>query len=173
MHRCASARYRHRRAGFAANNGLLLRNLGASAAGPASRTVISLILDGEGTSSEGIVEGHIAQCASGSKTWLRPSLHSKGSAKTYAEMDRQRKSSLARGRAVRKLADFCITREISYLCPAYGNETIPKEENFSLRDRRLHEHYKAILQLLGEDRHAVYSKLPERVAKAMSFLTQG
>ena len=56
---------------------------------------------------------------------------------------------------------------------AMGNYT--KEEIFCPETiEKLKEHYKALLELLGEDvsREGLL-KTPERVAKAMSFLTQG
>ena len=63
-----SARYATDGHDFAANNELLLRNLeGVGNRRARFRTVISLILDGEEHLFEGIVEGHIAQCASGSE----------------------------------------------------------------------------------------------------------
>ena len=63
-----SARYATDGHDFAANNELLLRNLeGVGDRRARFRTVISLILDGEEHLFEGIVEGHIAQCASGSE----------------------------------------------------------------------------------------------------------
>ena len=76
------------------------------------RTVISLILDGEEHLFEGIVEGHIAQCASGSEGFgYDPLFIPEWSAKTYAEMDPAEKNALShRGRAVRKLAEFLHNR---------------------------------------------------------------
>ena len=98
---------------FAANNELLLRNLeGVGNRRARFRTVISLILDGEEHLFEGIVEGHIAQCASGSEGFgYDPLFIPEGSAKTYAEMDPAEKNALShRGRAVRKLAEFLHNR---------------------------------------------------------------
>lgn len=107
-----SARYATDGHDFAANNELLLRNLeGVGDRRARFRTVISLILDGEEHLFEGIVEGHIAQCASGSEGFgYDPLFIPEGSAKTYAEMTPAEKNALShRGRAVRKLAEFCIT----------------------------------------------------------------
>ena len=108
-----SARYATDGHDFAANNRLLLRNLAGKENRRARfRTVISLILDGEEHLFEGIVEGHIAQCASGSEGFgYDPLFIPEGSAKTYAEMDPAEKNALShRGRAVRKLAEFLHNR---------------------------------------------------------------
>ena len=108
-----SARYATDGHDFAANNELLLRNLeGVGDRRARFRTVISLILDGEEHLFEGIVEGHIAQCASGSEGFgYDPLFIPEGSAKTYAEMTPAEKNALShRGRAVRKLAEFLHNR---------------------------------------------------------------
>ena len=108
-----SARYATDGHDFAANNELLLRNLeGVGNRRARFRTVISLILDGEEHLFEGIVEGHIAQCASGSEGFgYDPLFIPEGSAKTYGEMDPAEKNALShRGRAVRKLAEFLHNR---------------------------------------------------------------
>ena len=108
-----SARYATDGHDFAANNRLLLKNLKGQANRRARfRTVISLLLDGEEHLFEGIVEGHIAQCASGSEGFgYDPLFIPEGSAKTYAEMDPAEKNALShRGRAVRKLAEFLHNR---------------------------------------------------------------
>ena len=108
-----SARYATDGQDFAANNRLLLKNLeGVTDRRARFRTVISLILDGEEHLFEGIVEGHIAQCASGSEGFgYDPLFIPEGSAKTYAEMDPAEKNALShRGRAVRKLAEFLHNR---------------------------------------------------------------
>ena len=108
-----SARYATDGHDFAANNRLLLKNLKGKANRRARfRTVISLLLDGEEHLFEGIVEGHIAQCASGSEGFgYDPLFIPEGSAKTYAEMDPAEKNALShRGRAVRKLAEFLHNR---------------------------------------------------------------
>lgn len=108
-----SARYATDGHDFAANNALLLRNLkGAGDRRARFRTVVSLILDGEEHLFEGIVEGHIAQCPSGSEGFgYDPLFIPEGSAKTFAEMTPDEKNALShRGRAVRKLADFLHNR---------------------------------------------------------------
>ena len=108
-----SARYATDGHDFAANNRLLLKNLeGVTDRRARFRTVISLILDGEEHLFEGIVEGHIAQCASGSEGFgYDPLFIPEGSAKTYAEMDPAEKNALShRGRAVRKFAEFLHNR---------------------------------------------------------------
>ena len=108
-----SARYATDGHDFAANNRLLLKNLeGVTDRRARFRTVISLILDGEEHLFEGIVEGHIAQCASGSEGFgYDPLFIPEWSAKTYAEMDPAEKNALShRGRAVRKLAEFLHNR---------------------------------------------------------------
>lgn len=108
-----SARYATDGHDFAANNELLLRNLeGVGDRRARFRTVISLILDGEEHLFEGIVEGHIAQCASGSEGFgYDPLFIPERSTKTYAEMTPAEKNALShRGRAVRKLAEFLHNR---------------------------------------------------------------
>lgn len=108
-----SARYATDGHDFAANNAVLLRNLkGAGDRRARFRTVVSLILDGEEHLFEGIVEGHIAQCPSGSEGFgYDPLFIPEGSAKTFAEMTPDEKNALShRGRAVRKLADFLHNR---------------------------------------------------------------
>ena len=76
------------------------------------RTVISLILDGEEHLFEGIVEGHIAQCASGSEGFgYDPLFIPEGVPRPTQKWTRQRKNALShRGRAVRKLAEFLHNR---------------------------------------------------------------
>ena len=108
-----SARYASDGHDFAANNRLLLRNLeGVANRRARFRTVISLLVGDEEHLFEGIVEGHIAQCASGSEGFgYDPLFIPEGSAKTYAEMDPAEKNALShRGRAVRKLAEFLHNR---------------------------------------------------------------
>ena len=108
-----SARYASDGHDFAANNRLLLRNLeGVANRRARFRTVISLLVGDEEHLFEGIVEGHIAQCASGSEGFgYDPLFIPEGSAKTYAEMDPAEKNALShRGRAVRKLAAFLRAR---------------------------------------------------------------
>mgnify|MGYP001123298701 FL=1 len=108
-----SARYASDGHDFAANNRLLLRNLeGVANRRARFRTVISLLVGDEEHLFEGIVEGHIAQCASGSEGFgYDPLFIPEWSAKTYAEMDPAEKNALShRGRAVRKLAEFLHNR---------------------------------------------------------------
>ena len=101
------ARYVHDRTGcdcFADDTGLEVEALGGAPG--------VLILDGGEHLFEGIVEGHIAQCASGSEGFgYDPLFIPEGSAKTYAEMTPAEKNALShRGRAVRKLAEFLHNR---------------------------------------------------------------
>lgn len=104
-----SARYATDGHDFEANNRLLLKNLeGIDNRRARFRTVISLILGGEEHLFEGIVEGHIAERASGVKGFgYDPLFVPDGYAKTFAEMSAEEKNDIShRGRAVRKLADF-------------------------------------------------------------------
>lgn len=108
-----SARYASDGHDFEANNQLLLRNLsGVGNRRARFRTVISLILDEKEYLFEGIVEGHIAQCPSGSEGFgYDPLFIPEGSTKTYAEMSAEEKNALShRGRAVRKLVEFLHNR---------------------------------------------------------------
>lgn len=108
-----SARYATDGHDFEANNALLLRNLeGIGNRRARFRTVISLILAGEEYLFEGIVEGHIAQCPSGTGGFgYDPLFIPEGSDRTYAEMSSEEKNALShRGRAVRKLAEFLHNR---------------------------------------------------------------
>ena len=108
-----SARYASDGHDFAANNRLLLCNLeGVANRRARFRTVISLLVGDEEHLFEGIVEGHIAQCASGSEGFgYDPLFIPEGSTKTYAEMTPAEKNALShRGRAVRKLAEFLHNR---------------------------------------------------------------
>ena len=104
-----SARYATDGHDFAANNRLLLRNLeGQTNRRARFRTVISLLLGGEEHLFEGIVEGHIAQCASGSEGFgYDPLFIPDGYDRTFAQMTTEQKNAVShRARAVRKLADY-------------------------------------------------------------------
>lgn len=109
-----SARYATAGHDFAANNRLLLKNLeGVGNRRARFRTVIALIWQGEEYLFEGIVEGHIAQCESGSEGFgYDPLFIPAESSRCFAEMSAEEKNAIShRGRAVRKLADFLLKRK--------------------------------------------------------------
>ena len=104
-----SARYATDGHDFAANNELLLRNLeGVGDRRARFRTVISLILDGEEHLFEGIVEGHIAQCASGSEGFgYDPIFVPEEYDQSFAELGEEIKNGIShRARAVAKLVEY-------------------------------------------------------------------
>lgn len=104
-----SARYATDGHDFEANNRLLLHNMqGVSDRRARFRTVISLILDGEEHLFEGIVEGRIAEQASGAEGFgYDPLFIPDGFDRSFAEMSSDEKNAVShRGRAVRKLAAF-------------------------------------------------------------------
>ena len=104
-----SARYATDGHDFAANNRLLLRNLGGVANRRARfRTVISLILGGEERLFEGIVEGRITDRETGHEGFgFDPLFVPDGYDRTFAEMTTEEKNAVShRARAVRKLADY-------------------------------------------------------------------
>ena len=104
-----SARYATDGHDFEANNRLLLRNLeGAGNRRARFRTVIALIFDGREHLFEGIVEGRIAESASGAGGFgYDPLFIPDGYDISFAEMSADDKNAVShRGRAVRKLADF-------------------------------------------------------------------
>ena len=104
-----SARYATDGHDFAANNRLLLQNLAGEENRRARfRTVVALILGGREYLFEGVVEGHIAQCASGSEGFgYDPLFRPDGYDRTFAQMTTEEKNAVShRARAVRKLAAF-------------------------------------------------------------------
>jgi XTP/dITP diphosphohydrolase len=78
------------------------------------RTVISLILDGEEHLFEGVCEGLITKAPAGEKGFgYDPVFCPQGFNKTFAEMDMSEKGRIShRGRALKKLQDFLLTRNI-------------------------------------------------------------
>ena len=88
---------------------MLLKNLeGAENRRARFRTVISLILGGEGHLCEGVVEGRIIDREAGHEGFgYDPLFIPDGYAKTFAEMTTDEKNAVShRARAVRKLAEF-------------------------------------------------------------------
>ena len=109
-----SARYATDGHDFAANNRLLLRNLeGAADRRARFRTVIALLLDGQEYRFEGVVEGRIIDRETGGEGFgYDPLFVPDGFDKTFAEMSAEEKNAVShRGRAVRKLADFLLSRD--------------------------------------------------------------
>ena len=104
-----SARYATDGHDFAANNGLLLKNLeGETNRRARFRTAICLIEGGEERLFEGIVEGHIIDHESGSEGFgYDPLFVPEGYDCTFAEMSADEKNAIShRGRAVRKLVAY-------------------------------------------------------------------
>ncbi len=108
-----SARYATDGHDFSANNELLLRNLAGVADRRARfRTVVALLLGGKEYRFEGVVEGRIIDHAIGHEGFgYDPLFIPDGSSKTFAEMTADEKNAVShRGRAIRKLASFLLTR---------------------------------------------------------------
>lgn len=104
-----SARYATDGHDFGANNRLLLKNLeGVADRRARFRTVISLIMEGREHLFEGIVEGRIAEKASGEGGFgYDPLFIPDGFDRTFAEMTAEEKNDIShRGRAVRRLVEF-------------------------------------------------------------------
>lgn len=111
-----SARYATDGHDFEANNRLLLKNMEGLADRRARfRTVISLILGGREYLFEGVVEGRIAETASGCGGFgYDPLFIPDGSSVSFAEMSAEEKNAIShRGRAVRKLAEFLQAQPVS------------------------------------------------------------
>ena len=150
-----SARYATDGHDFAANNRLLLKNLKGKANRRARfRTVISLLLDGEEHLFEGIVEGRIIDRETGHEGFgFDPLFIPDGYDRTFAQMPSA-------------CTIFAVPME---------ERNYNKVERFDAKAiEELKHHYTEILRLLGEDpAREGLQKTPERVAKAMSFLTKG
>lgn len=109
-----SARYATDGHDFAANNRLLLHNLAGEENRRARfRTVIALLLHGEEHRFEGVVEGRIVDAERGAEGFgYDPLFVPEGGESTFAEMTAAEKNALShRGRAVRKLADYLLSKE--------------------------------------------------------------
>ncbi|MGQ8337397.1 non-canonical purine NTP diphosphatase [Sunxiuqinia sp. A32] len=78
------------------------------------RTVISLVIDGEETQFEGIVDGAILEVRKGMEGFgYDPIFQPNGFKESFAEMDAEQKNEIShRGRAVQKLVQF-LTRTSS------------------------------------------------------------
>lgn len=104
-----SARYAGDQKDNQANINLLLQNLtGIKNRNARFRTVISLILNGQTVTFEGIVNGQITKELSGSEGFgYDPVFIPEGYDITFAEMSLDEKNKIShRGRAVRKLVDY-------------------------------------------------------------------
>lgn len=104
-----SARYAGDKKDNQANIDLLLQNLeGIEDRNARFRTVISLILNGETFTFEGIVNGRITENISGSEGFgYDPIFIPDGYDITFAEMSLEEKNSIShRGKAIKKLVDY-------------------------------------------------------------------
>ncbi len=79
------------------------------------RTVISLIINGEETQFEGIVDGEILNVKMGNSGFgYDPIFQPEGYSKTFAEMDMKEKNQIShRGRAVQKLVNYLKKYELN------------------------------------------------------------
>lgn len=195
-----SARYATDGHDFAANNRLLLKNLeGASDRRAQFRTVISLILNGEEHLFEGVVEGRIIDREEGHEGFgYDPLFIPDGYDKTFAQMSTEEKNEgfAPRPRRTQTRGLFAFRREIG---PLYGTRTrsekmhacfctllylsLPSNGRENLQQRgtfRRPDHRGAEAPLRRNPAAAGggpfarrTSENPERVAKAMAFLTKG
>ena len=104
-----SARYAGDKKDNQANIDLLLQNLeGIENRNARFRTVISLILNGETFTFEGVVNGRITKDISGSEGFgYDPIFMPEGYDITFAEMSLEEKNSIShRGKAIKKLVDY-------------------------------------------------------------------
>jgi len=104
-----SARYAGDQKDNRANIDLLLKNLeGITNRNARFRTVISLILNGETLTFEGIVNGRITEGLSGSEGFgYDPIFIPEGYDITFAQMSLEEKNSIShRGKAIKKLVDY-------------------------------------------------------------------
>lgn len=108
-----SARYAGADKSSTANVQLVLKNLAGEENRKAQfRTVIALILNGEETTFEGIIRGHIAEIPRGQGGFgYDPIFIPEGYDRSFAELPSEAKHAIShRGRAMHKLLEFLKTR---------------------------------------------------------------